>query len=92
MGEQIRGDTYADLLLSSFPKEFAFIRQMHHRHRSFTLEKIKQTDINFHIDDLKRRPHLLSLDVEQKWRPRPAAISATSATLLVTSIVIALGL
>ena len=31
MGEQILDDTYADLLLNYFPKEFAFIRQMHHR-------------------------------------------------------------
>ena len=38
MGEQILDDTYADLLLNSFPKEFAFIRQAHHRDRSFTLE------------------------------------------------------
>ena len=43
MEEQILDDTYADLLLSSFPKEFAFIRQMHHRDRSFTLGKIKRT-------------------------------------------------
>ena len=49
MGEQILDDTYADPLLNSFPKEFAFIRQMHHRDRSFTLEQIKQTAINFHI-------------------------------------------
>ena len=30
MGEQILDDTHADLMLNSFPKEFAFIRQMHH--------------------------------------------------------------
>ena len=54
MGEQILDDTFAGLLLNSFPKEFAFIRQMHHRDRSFTLKKIKQTVINFHIDDLSR--------------------------------------
>ena len=39
MGEQILDDTYADLLLNSFPKEFEFIRQMPHKDRSFTLEK-----------------------------------------------------
>ena len=41
MGEQILDDTYTDLLLNSFPKEFTFIRQMHRRGRSFTLEQIK---------------------------------------------------
>ena len=30
-GEQILDDTYTDLLLNSFPTEFAFIRQMYHR-------------------------------------------------------------
>ena len=54
MGEQILDDTYADLLLNSFPKEFAFIRQVHHRDRSFTLEHIKQTGTNVHIDELSR--------------------------------------
>ena len=54
MGEQILDDTYADMMLNSFPKEFAFIRQMHHRDRSFKLEQIKQTAINFHIDELSR--------------------------------------
>ena len=39
MGEEILGDTYADLLLNSFPKEFKFIKQMHHRDRSFTLDQ-----------------------------------------------------
>ena len=42
MGEEILDDTYADLLLNSFPKEFEFIKQMHHRDRSFTLDQIKQ--------------------------------------------------
>ena len=46
--------TLADLL-NSFPKEFAFIRQMHHRDGSFTLEQIKQTVINFHIDERSRK-------------------------------------
>ena len=54
MGAQILDDTYADLLLNSFPKEFAIIRQMHHRDRFFTLEQIKQTAINFHIDERSR--------------------------------------
>ena len=54
-GEKILDDTYADLLLKFFPKEFAFIRQVHHRDRSFTLEQIKQTAINFHIDELSRK-------------------------------------
>ena len=53
LGEQILDD--ADLFLNSFPKEFAFIRQMHHRDRSFTLEQMKQTAINFHIDELSRK-------------------------------------
>ena len=34
-------NTYADVLLNSFPKEFEFIKQMHHRDRSFNLEQIK---------------------------------------------------
>ena len=54
MGEHILDATYADLLLNNFPKEFAFIRQMHHRDRSFMLEQIKQTAINFHIDELSK--------------------------------------
>ena len=41
MGEKILDDTYADVLLNSFPKEFEFIKQMHHRDRSFNLEQIK---------------------------------------------------
>ena len=61
MGEQILDDTYADLLLNSFPKEFAFIRQRHHRVRSFTLEKIEQTAINFHIDELSRKSWALTV-------------------------------
>ena len=55
MGEQILDDTCADLLLNSFPKEFAFIRRMHHRHRSLTLEQVQQTAINVHIDEHSRR-------------------------------------
>ena len=31
MGDQIVDETYADVLLNSFPNNFAFIRQMHHR-------------------------------------------------------------
>ena len=54
MREQILDDTYAHLLLNYFPNEFAFIRRMHHRDRSFTLVEIKQTAINFHIDELSR--------------------------------------
>ena len=38
IGEEILDDTYADLLLNSFPKEFEFIKQMHHRDRLFTLD------------------------------------------------------
>ena len=55
MQQQILDDTYADLLLNSFPKEIVFIRQMHPRDRSFTPEKIKQTVINFPIDELSRK-------------------------------------
>ena len=55
MGEEILDDTYADLLLNSFPKEFEFIKQMHHRDRSFTLDQIKQTATNFYIDELSRK-------------------------------------
>ena len=54
MGEEILEDTYADLLLNSFPKEFEFIKQMHHRDRSFTLDQIKQTANSFCIDELSR--------------------------------------
>ena len=54
MGEEIVDDTYADLLLNSFPKEFEFIKQMHHRDRSFTLDQIKQTANNFYIVELSR--------------------------------------
>ena len=52
MSEKILDDTYADVLLYSFPKEFEFIGKMHNGERSFNLEQIKQTAINFHIDDL----------------------------------------
>ena len=38
-GEEILDDTCADLLLNSFPKEFEFIKQMHHRDRSFSLDQ-----------------------------------------------------
>ena len=55
MGEKILDDTYAGVLLNSLPKEFEFIKQMHHRDRAFNLEQIKQTAINFHIDDLPRK-------------------------------------
>ena len=55
MGEQIFDYTYADLLLTSFPKELAFIWQMDHRDRSFTPEQTNQTAVNFHIDELSRK-------------------------------------
>ena len=55
MEEKILDDTYADVLLNSFPKEFEFIKQINHRDRSFNLEQIKQTATNFHIDDLSRK-------------------------------------
>ena len=55
MGEEILDDTYVDLLLNSFPKEVEFIKQMHHRDRSFTLDQIKQTATNFYIDELSRK-------------------------------------
>ena len=67
MGDQILDDTYADLLLNSFPKEFAFIRQTHHRDRSFMLEQIKQTAINIHIDELSRTSSAAS-DVYKRQR------------------------
>ena len=38
------------MLLNSFMNKFEFIKQMHHRDRSFNLEQIKQIAINFHID------------------------------------------
>ena len=52
MGEVILDDTYADLLLNSFPKEFEFIKKMHHRDRSFTINQFKQTATYFYIDEL----------------------------------------
>ena len=55
MGEVILDDTYADLLLNSFPKEFEFIKIMHHRDRSFTINQFKQTATNFYIDELSRK-------------------------------------
>ena len=55
LGESILDDTYADLLLNSFPAEFDFIRQMNHRDRNFTLEQIKRTAANFYIDELSRK-------------------------------------
>ena len=61
MQEKILDNTYADVLLNSFPTKFEFIKHMHHRDRSFNLEQIKQTAINFHIDDLSRTssvPHI----------------------------------
>ena len=45
MGDQTLNDIYADLLLTTFPKEFAFIKQIHQKDRFFTLEQIKQTVI-----------------------------------------------
>ena len=61
MGEEILDDTYADLLLNSIPKEFEFIKQMHHRDRSFTLDQTKQTATYFHIDELSRKSSGLSV-------------------------------
>ena len=55
MGDDILDDTYADMLFNSFPKEFEFIKQMHHRDRSFTLDEIKPTAPNFYIDELSRK-------------------------------------
>ena len=55
MGEEILAYTYADLLLSSFPKGFEFIKQMYHRDRSCTLDQIKQTATKFYIDELSRK-------------------------------------
>ena len=48
-------NTYADVLLNSFPKEFEFINLMHHRDCFFNLEQIKQTAINLHIYDRSRK-------------------------------------
>ena len=55
MGEEILAHTYADLLLTSFPKEFKYMRKMHHRDRSFTLDQIKQTATIFFINELSRK-------------------------------------
>ena len=61
MGEKILTDTYADMLHKTVSKEFEFIKQMRSRDRSFNLEQIKQTAINFHIDDLRRIPSAPSI-------------------------------
>ena len=61
MEEKILDDTYAEVQLNSFPKGFELMKQILHRDRSFNLEQIKQTAINFHIDDLSRTssvPHI----------------------------------
>ena len=86
MGEEILDDTYAELLSNFFPKEFEFIKQMHHQDRSFTLDQIKQTATNFYIDELSRnRRGLPSLDLEQLWPPRPTTLSAIGAKLMGTT-------
>ena len=59
MWEQILDDTHAHLMLNSFPKEFAFIRQMHHRDRSFTLEQIKQPPSTFTSTSFRDVPHTI---------------------------------
>ena len=47
MGEEILDDTYADLLLNSFPNEFELIKQTHHRDRSFTLDQNQANSHSF---------------------------------------------
>ena len=54
-GEELIDDSYADVLLRYLPKEYNFITQINHRDRSFSLEDIKRTAINFHIDELSRK-------------------------------------
>ena len=71
MGEEVLDDTYADLLLNPFPKEFELMKQMHHRDRSFTLDQIKQTATNFTLTSCRgTRRGPPSLNVEQLWPPR----------------------
>ena len=83
MGEEILDDTYVDLLLNSFPKEFEFIKQMHHRDRSFTLDQIKQTATNFTLTSCRgNRRGPPSLDVKQLWPPRRTTFSAIGAKLV----------
>ena len=72
MGEAIP-DTCADALLNSFLKGFDFIKQMHHRDRSFHLQQIKQIAINVHIDDLPRKSSTPPIS----WRG--AAMAAASS-------------
>ena len=55
MGKEIIEDSYADLLLNSFLKEFELIKRMNHRDRSFTLDQIQQTATKFYIDKLSRK-------------------------------------
>ena len=87
MGEEILDDTYADLLLNSIPKEFEFIKQMHHRDRSFTLDQIKQTaTLIFTLTSCRgNRRDSPSLDVDQLWPPRPTTFRAIDATLMGTT-------
>ena len=82
MGEEILDGTYADLLLNSFPKEFEFIKQMHHRDRSFTLDQICKPPLIFTLTSCRgNRRGPPSVDVEQLWPPRPTPFSAIGAKL-----------
>ena len=93
MGEKILDDTYADVLLNSFPKEFEFKRQMHRTDRSSNFEQIKQTANNFHLDDLFRnRLRLPFLSVERRWPLRQAATNVTTVRLPATSSATAVSL
>ena len=93
MVEKILDDTYADVLLNSFPKEFEFKRQMHRTDRSSNFEQIKQTANNFHLDDLFRnRLRLPFLSVERRWPLRQAATNVTTVRLPATSSATAVSL
>ena len=84
--EEILDDTYADLLLISFPKEFEFIKQMHHRDRSFTSTKSSKQPLIFTLTSCRaNRRGLPSLDAEQLCPPRPTTFSGIGATLMGTT-------
>ena len=61
MGEKILGDTHAVMPHNTVSKEFEFIKKIRPRDPSFNLEQIKQTAVNFHIDDLCRIPSAPSI-------------------------------
>lgn len=55
LGETILDDTFADVLLRALPREYEFVKQLKYRDRSFGLDDIQTTSVNYYIDDLSRK-------------------------------------